>query len=146
MLVCRNKDKAVQTVDEIVHSTRNPKVRFELADLSRHTDVRELAERWRGPLHVLVNNAVKPRSRQDTPEGIELQFATNVLGYFWLIDEFTDVLKTSAPTRVVNVAVTGRAVWISTIWSSPVETTIMTRLTVSPNKRTGCSALLFRKS
>ncbi len=105
VLVCRNKDKAVQTVHEIVHSTRNPKVRFELADLSRHTDVCELAERWRGPLHVLVNNAaVTPRSRQDTPEGIELQFATNVLGYFWLIDEFTDVLKTSAPTRVVNVA------------------------------------------
>lgn len=105
VLVCRNKDKGELTAEEIVRSIRNPKVRFELADLSRYTDVRELAERRREPLHVLVNNAaVTPRSRPETPEGIELQFATNVLGYFWLIDEFTDVLKTSAPARIINVA------------------------------------------
>ena len=33
-----------------------------------------------------------------------MQFATNVLGYFRLIDEFTAILKASAPARVVNVA------------------------------------------
>ena len=105
VLVCRNKYKAEQAVAEIVHSTRNTRVRYELADLSRHADIRKLAERWTGPLHVLINNAAcTPRTRQETPEGIELQFATNVLGYFWLIDEFTDILKASAPARIVNVA------------------------------------------
>ena len=105
VLVCRDKDKAEQAVSDIVRSTKNPKVRYELANLSRYADIRELAERWMGPLHVIVNNAaVTPRSRQETPEGIELQFATNVLGYFWLIDELTDILKASAPARVVNVA------------------------------------------
>jgi retinol dehydrogenase-12 len=64
-----------------------------------------LVARWTGPLHVLINNAVcTPRTRQETPEGIEMQFATNVLGYFWLIDAFTAILKASAPARVVNVA------------------------------------------
>jgi NAD(P)-dependent dehydrogenase (short-subunit alcohol dehydrogenase family) len=52
----------------------------------------------------LINNAAcTPRTRQETPEGLEMQFATNVLGYFRLIDEFTDILKASAPARVVNV-------------------------------------------
>jgi retinol dehydrogenase-13 len=105
VLICRNKERAEHVVDEIIHSTKNAKVRFELANLSRHTDIYDLAQRWTGPLHVLVNNAATtPRSQQETPEGIELQFATNVLGYFWLIDEFTDILKASAPSRIVNVA------------------------------------------
>jgi retinol dehydrogenase-13 len=52
-----------------------------------------------------VNNAaVTPKRREETPEGIELQFATNVLGYFWMIQAFADILKRSAPARVVNVA------------------------------------------
>ena len=105
VLVCRNSDKAARTVKEISESTGNSRVRFELADLGRHDDIRGLAARWTGPLHVLINNAAcTPRSRLETPEGIEMQFATNVLGYFWLIDEFTAILKASAPARVVNVA------------------------------------------
>ncbi len=40
----------------------------------------------------------------ETTEGIELQFATNVLGYFWMMKAFEDVLTASAPSRVVNVA------------------------------------------
>ena len=105
VLVCRNRDKAEWTVQELIGSTGNPNIRFELADLSRHDDIRGLAQRWTGPLHVLINNAAcTPRNRLETPEGIEMQFATNVLGYFRLIDEFTDILKASAPARVVNVA------------------------------------------
>jgi NAD(P)-dependent dehydrogenase (short-subunit alcohol dehydrogenase family) len=105
VLVCRNEEKAAQGVREIIRTTGNTRVRFEMADVSRHASIRALAERWRGPLHVLVNNAgVTPRRRQETPEGIELQFATNVLGYFWMIQELSDSLKQSAPARVVNVA------------------------------------------
>ncbi|MFZ2170309.1 MAG: SDR family NAD(P)-dependent oxidoreductase, partial [Methylococcaceae bacterium] len=105
VLVCRDKNKAMQTVKEIVDSTGNTAVRFELADLSRYADICGLMQRWTGPLHVLINNAAcTPRTRQETPEGIEMQFATNVLGYFRLIDEFTEILKASAPARVVNVA------------------------------------------
>jgi NAD(P)-dependent dehydrogenase (short-subunit alcohol dehydrogenase family) len=105
VLVCRNPAKAEQTVAGIVAATGNPKVRFELADLSRLKDIQHLAERWTGPLHVLINNAAcTPRTRQETPEGIEMQFATNVLGYFWLIEAFSEILQASAPARIVNVA------------------------------------------
>jgi NAD(P)-dependent dehydrogenase (short-subunit alcohol dehydrogenase family) len=37
-------------------------------------------------------------------DGIELTFATNVLGYFLLIQELLDLLKKSAPARIINVA------------------------------------------
>ncbi|MGR9087257.1 MAG: SDR family NAD(P)-dependent oxidoreductase [Gammaproteobacteria bacterium] len=105
VLVCRDPYKAEQAVKDIIDAAGNPKVRFELADLSLHHDIRRLAESWTGPLHVLINNAAcTPRARLKTPEGIEMQFATNVLAYYRLIDEFTGILKASAPARVVNVA------------------------------------------
>jgi NAD(P)-dependent dehydrogenase (short-subunit alcohol dehydrogenase family) len=105
ILACRNEEKAMQAVREITHATGNRGVRYELVDVSRKVSVHGLAARWRGPLHVLINDAaVTPRRRQETPEGIELQFATNVLGYFWMIQAFTEHLKRSAPSRVVNVA------------------------------------------
>lgn len=105
VLLCRNEMKARQACQEIIQVTGNGAVRYEVADVSRRWSIQELAKRWQGPLHVLVNNAaVTPRRREETPEGIELQFATNVLGYFWMIQAFTDHLKRSAPARVVNVA------------------------------------------
>lgn len=105
VLACRNEQKASQAVREIQEATGNPRVRYELVDVSRHSSVRALAERWSGSLHILINNAATaPRRRQETPEGIELQFATNVLGYFWMIRAFEERLKESAPARVINVA------------------------------------------
>lgn len=104
IIVARNESKAQQVVSGIIEATANPNVRYEIADLSRHTEIQALAERWEGSLHVLVNNAaVTPRARQDTPEGIELQFATNVLGYFWMTQAFREILKQSAPARIVDV-------------------------------------------
>ena len=58
-----------------------------------------------GPIDVLVNNAaVTPQRRQETAEGIELQFATNVMGYFWMTEAFTPQLRQCSHARVVNVA------------------------------------------
>lgn len=72
VLVCRDKNRAEQTVNEIAASTGNACVRFELADFSRYSDIRGLVQHWTGPLHVLINNAAcTPRTRLETPEGIE---------------------------------------------------------------------------
>jgi NAD(P)-dependent dehydrogenase (short-subunit alcohol dehydrogenase family) len=104
VVACRNADKGRRVVREIIDATGNSKVRPEIVDVCRQASVEAFAERWTGPLHVLVNNAgVTPRRRQETPEGIELQFATNVLGYFWMIQAFAAHLQRSAPARVVNV-------------------------------------------
>ena len=105
VLLCRNEQKGQRAVQDIKRATGNHQVRCELADVSSHAAIQALAHRWQGRLDVLINNAaVTPRRRQETPEGIELQFATNVLGYFWMIHAFGDYLKGSAPARVINVA------------------------------------------
>ena len=105
VLLARNEKKAKRAVRDISQATGNSQVRYELVDVSRRTSIQALADRWHGPLHVLVNNAaVTPRRRHKTPEGIELQLATNVLGYVWMIQAFSEHLKQSAQSRVVNVA------------------------------------------
>jgi len=53
---------------------------------------------------VLVNNAaLAPPRREETPEGIELQWAVNVLGYHWMMQAFRAMLEAAAPARIVNV-------------------------------------------
>jgi NAD(P)-dependent dehydrogenase (short-subunit alcohol dehydrogenase family) len=105
VLVGSNEQRMAAITETVQAATGNRRVRYELADLSRQADILALARGWQGPLHVLVNNAAaSPRRRQETPEGIEVQWATNVLGYFWLIRAFRDRLAASAPARVVNVA------------------------------------------
>ena len=105
VLVCRNAAKASACAERISQITGNPHVRYELADLSRRHSIQALARRWPGPLDVLVNNAaVTPRDLTHTPEGIELQFATNVLGYFWMIEALSERLGQNSAARIVNVA------------------------------------------
>jgi NAD(P)-dependent dehydrogenase (short-subunit alcohol dehydrogenase family) len=104
-LIGRDKARTRQAAQEIVRETGNKRIHYEVVDLSRQAEIEALAARWRGPLHLLVNNAATtPRDRQETVEGIELQFAVNVLGYFWMTRAFQERLIQSAPARVVNVA------------------------------------------
>jgi NAD(P)-dependent dehydrogenase (short-subunit alcohol dehydrogenase family) len=105
VLVARDSHKGAATVEALRRDTGNPGIDCECADLSLRADIRDLARRWQGPLHVLVNNAAEtPRDRQVTAEGVERQFATNVLGYFRLIEALAPALEAAAPARVVNVA------------------------------------------
>lgn len=105
ILLARDELKARESVSEIHKQTGNDQIEYVLADLSRQESIRDLARKWRGPLHVLINNAaVTPRRRGETPEGIELTFATNALGYLWTTEALRPRLEASAPARVVNVA------------------------------------------
>ena len=105
VLVARNRKKAERTVQHIRRETGNSHVRFELAELSQGDAIRDLAARWDGPLHILVNNAaITPRRREESREGVELQFATNVLAYFRMIRAFTPYLLAAEGAQVVNVA------------------------------------------
>lgn len=105
VLIGRDKSRTRRAAQEIAQDTGNQAVDYEIVDLSRRAEIKALSQRWSGPLHVLVNNAATtPRQRLETPEGIELQWATNVLGYVWSTQAFSERLIEAAPARVVNVA------------------------------------------
>ncbi len=75
------------------------------ADLSLQAEVRRAAAEFRAMsnrLDVLINNAGNGFGlRQVTAEGIEMTWALNHLAYFTLTLELLDLLKASAPARVV---------------------------------------------
>lgn len=103
--LCRNRNKAERTVEELRTLSGNPAVAFAVADLSRKASIDTVAATWRNPLQVLINNAaLAPRTRHEAPEGIELQFATNVLEYYWLTAALEPWFPRAAGARVVNVA------------------------------------------
>jgi len=105
VLLTRNASKSSLVVEELIQVTKNDNIHFKLVDLSSLASIQSLASSWGEPLHVLVNNAaISPISREETKEGIELQFATNVLGYFWMTQIFSKILKQYSPSRIINVA------------------------------------------
>lgn len=105
VMVCRSPERAQQASEQVRKAVAGAAVRTEIVDLSRREEIFALASRWQGPLDVLINNAaIAPRQRTETPEGIEMELATNVLGYVWMMRAFDNLLRASAPARMVNVA------------------------------------------
>ena len=105
VILARNKIKAKQTVENLIRETGNQNISRIIADLSRKAEIKAVAKDWNGSLDVLINDAgATPRRREETPEGIEMQWATNVLGYFWMIKYFAPHLEKSGSSRIVNVA------------------------------------------
>lgn len=85
--------------------TGNQEVHTASLDLGIAAEIRSFAEQWKVPLHVLVNNAATaPRKRMLTAEGVEMQFAVNVLGYYRMIMNFYPKMPSAGKPRIVNVA------------------------------------------
>lgn len=104
-LLCRNEGRGKALADELNGITGHTRVRCLTTDLSRRLSVLHSAEKITGAVHVLINGAaIAPRSRLESPEGIELQFATNVLGYLWLTLALSASLQQADKSHVVNVA------------------------------------------
>ncbi len=105
VILCRNETKAQGLIKKLKGKNKNIDLSYKLADLAEYSQIRKLRAEWQGPLHVLINNAAQaPPMRIESKEGLELQFATNIMSYFWLTEEFTDLLKENVPSGIVNVA------------------------------------------
>jgi NAD(P)-dependent dehydrogenase (short-subunit alcohol dehydrogenase family) len=108
VMVCRSRERGEATLAEIKQESGNASVHLLLADLSSQDDIRRLAAAFNAKvpaLHVLINNAgIIPRKRTVTGEGFETQFAVNHLAYFLLTHLLLDILKASAPARIVTVS------------------------------------------
>lgn len=107
-LLARDADRGERACEEISRATGSEDLRTVLCDVSDLASVRSFAEAFTAVeprLDVLVNNAgVLPRERSLSPDGFELTFATNVLGPFLLTGLLLPLLRTSAPSRIVNVS------------------------------------------
>ena len=108
VIVGRNDKKTANAVERIIGETGNREVHYMLADLSSQRDVRRLVDQVKqqiSRLDVLVNNAGAIfLSNRRSVDGIEMTFALNHLGYYLLTTLLLDLLKDSAPARIVNVS------------------------------------------
>jgi dehydrogenase/reductase SDR family protein 12 len=109
-ILARDYDRAVRAIGRI--ESRLPvsggTIKLELCDLSDLSEVRRFAESFQARfdrLDLLVNNAgMLPQARTHTPDGVELTFATNVLGPFLLTSLLLPALLAAAPSRVITVS------------------------------------------
>ncbi|MCA9902357.1 MAG: SDR family NAD(P)-dependent oxidoreductase, partial [Anaerolineae bacterium] len=104
----RNATKTESVVQEIKSATGSKRVEMAVADLSVMSGVRSLARQIEDRydrLDVLLNNAGAIfNTKQVTTDGLEITFALNHMSYFLLTHLLLDLLKASAPARIINVA------------------------------------------
>jgi retinol dehydrogenase 14 len=106
ILVCRDTEKGKIALEEIKKETGNQSIELMIADFSSLDSVRKLAQDFKKThqnLHVLINNAgLIMGKRVVTSDGMETTFEVNYLSHFLLTNSLLDVLKNSAPSRIVN--------------------------------------------
>ncbi|MEU8169617.1 SDR family NAD(P)-dependent oxidoreductase [Micromonospora sp. NPDC049004] len=104
-LAVRNPDAGQKAADDITGTTGNDRVLIAPLDLADQDSVADFVANWDGPLHILVNNAgimAAPLSR--TPQGWEMQFATNHLGHFALATGLRPALAAADGARIASVS------------------------------------------
>ncbi|PYQ04410.1 MAG: short-chain dehydrogenase [Acidobacteria bacterium] len=108
VLACRDPERGEAARRDIAQTTGTAEVELLIVDFARQASIRDFARAFlesNRELHVLVNNAgIWATRRRESPDGIELTWATNVLGYYLLTDLLLDRIRQSAPARIVNVA------------------------------------------
>ncbi len=108
-LAVRDTGAGERTAGDITATTGNTAVHVGRVDLADRGSVAAFAAGWSGPLHVLVNNAgvMSLPDLQLTPEGCEMQFATNHLGHFALALGLHDALAEAGDARIVSLSSVG---------------------------------------
>ncbi len=108
VMVCRDRVRGEEARSEIITKSRNNAVDLLQADLSSQQSIRQLVENFQRHythLHVLINNAGAAFiGRRETVDGLEMTFAVNYLAPFLLTNMLLDMLKASAPARIINVS------------------------------------------
>jgi len=106
VLLCRNRERGEEAVARICTETGNDRVCLEVVDVSDLGAVREAGARLAASrVDMLVHNAgVLPDARAETDDGLELTFATHVVGPFLLTRVLQDRLEQSPDGRVIWVS------------------------------------------
>ena len=108
IIVGRNPEKSAIVLAELRSISGNENIDLLMADLAVMQEVRDLAEQVISRydrLDVLLNNAGGYFTKHKiTSDGLEMTFALNHMSYFLLTNKLMELLKYSAPARIVNVS------------------------------------------
>ncbi|XP_067880405.1 retinol dehydrogenase 12-like [Heterodontus francisci] len=108
IMACRDLQKSELVAEQLRESICNDNIvvyRLDLASLdSIHCFAKEIMEN-EVRVDILINNAGAPIGpREVTEDGFELQIGVNHFGHFLLTILLLDLLKGSAPSRIINVS------------------------------------------
>lgn len=104
-LAVRDTAAGERTAEDITATTGNKAIHVARLDLADQASVAAFTAGWDGPLHILVNNAgIMASPLMRTPQGWEMQFATNHLGHFALARGLHGALAAADDARVVSVS------------------------------------------
>ncbi|CAG9863618.1 unnamed protein product [Phyllotreta striolata] len=107
-MACRDMRRCEAAREEIVLDTKNKYIYCRKCDLASLESIRKFVKEFKSHenrLDVLVNNAGVMRTpNEKTRDGFELQIGINHLGHFLLTNLLLDLLKKSAPSRIINVS------------------------------------------
>lgn len=108
ILACRNEGRGTKARDQIIAQTGNEDVHFKLMDLASFASVRKFADdvlKTEKRLDILVNNAgVFISENEKTEDGLAVGMQINHFGPFLLTNLLLPLLKSSAPSRIINVS------------------------------------------
>lgn len=110
-LAVRNRQAGERAAAAISAETGNTAIHVLPLELTDRVSVASLVDSWRGPLHILVNNAgvMALPQLQRTAEGWEGHFAANHLGHMALALGLHDALAAAGNARIVSVSSSGHA-------------------------------------
>ncbi|QQD77549.1 SDR family NAD(P)-dependent oxidoreductase [Curtobacterium sp. YC1] len=113
VLAVRRPEQGERAAGRLRDAVPGASVEARPLDLADRGSVRAFTDAWTGPVDVVIGNAgVMATPERRTPEGWELQFATNHLGHHGLVTGLRDALLAGAdrsgrPARVVALSSAG---------------------------------------
>ena len=122
VITARSEEKGSAAVAQLTELVPNGDFSFEVMELGSLDSVRSFTDRFLAShdrLDVLLANAgIMAVPYGKTDDGFELQFGTNHLGHFVLVNRLLPLLKSSAPSRIVNLSSAGHFA-SGIIWDDP---------------------------
>jgi NAD(P)-dependent dehydrogenase (short-subunit alcohol dehydrogenase family) len=114
IMACRSAERGAQAVAEVRETTGSSTVELMRVDLSEQKSVHAFATEFlkrHARLDVLIHNAANFDHTQKKPvitsDGLETVFATNHVNIFLMTELLMEMLKKSAPSRIITVASKG---------------------------------------
>jgi NAD(P)-dependent dehydrogenase (short-subunit alcohol dehydrogenase family) len=114
IMACRSPERGAQALEEVCRLSNNDRVELMQVDMASQEAIRRFAEEFQTKhdrLDVLIHNAANFDHRLKQPvltkDGVETIFATNHIGIFLMTHLLLDLMKASAPSRIITVASKG---------------------------------------